>query len=106
MSPNRIRTTSWLFDVGQTRTIAAEPVVAFSLLAIFDNEVYGLVEIQNQGESPTSKRGCLIMNVPKILVRSRDNFEPKITATLRKIDSGKAYLQISVAPSIRQMRRQ
>lgn len=77
--------------------------VRFRVLAIGDTFVAGELWVRGLTETPV--KGNLDLNMPVVMLRLPNN-EPGLTLTLRKIEAGRAFMQVTAHPSIKQKPRE
>lgn len=95
VNPNPDPADLWPFAVEQERIISYDPFLSFRVTRIGEFRIHG---IQTLGE--VTVRGSLPLNHPCVIVRAAETGEPMVTLTLRKIEDGKAYLQVTGNPVI------
>lgn len=87
----------WPFAAGQRRVISPQaPISAFTVTTIHETHIDG---VQQLGD--TIVHGTLRLDEPCIIEKSARTGEPLVTLTLRKIDNGIAYLQVTVNPKLK-----
>ncbi len=93
----------WPFQAAESRTIGIsgdDTVSVFRVNAIHDTWIQGTQTLGAQ-----TVEGELHLNRPVVIERSAAG-ETLVTLTLRRIADGKAYIQVTVNPKLRQGRRQ
>ncbi len=115
----------WSFEPGQSHTFGINPDLGFRVDAIFPSRRTALSEIPGsalndgctemrtiakiQGTQFMDDReikGELLMDCPVVICRSGNDGEPLVTLTLRKIEDGKAFLQVTARMDLRRGTRQ
>jgi hypothetical protein len=91
----------WVFRSGQSRTIAAEPLIVFRVDQIFTDRVTG-----TQMLDTASISGTLYPDVPAVVIKDKVTDIPVIALTLRRIESGIAYIQVTALNSVERRYRQ
>lgn len=89
----------WEFEAGQTCVIGVQPYLAFRVDSVGCAAIGGT---QTLGAQVVS--GELHLDMPVVIARDAQG-EPQVTLTLRRIDNGRAFIQVSANPKLRQGRR-
>src|SRR5438067_1249528 len=90
----------WPFSTGQARTIGIEPLLAFQVTEIHNTWVEGVETLGS-----TVVHGELHLDRPVVITKTVEG-HPLVTLTLRRIEEGKAFIQVTAAPSMKAAARQ
>jgi hypothetical protein len=93
-------TSLWPFEAGTVRVIGLEPLLTFQVNAIIENRIEGTQVLGDQAVN-----GELHLNYPVVICRDPAGL-PLVTLTLRRVEYGKAFLQVTASPAIRVGTRQ
>lgn len=91
----------WEFRVGTVKTIGYSPAVTFEVTEVASVGCTGVVIVGEQRAG-----GELWLNRPVVVCRKPDSGAPMVTLTLRRVDEGVAFIQVSASPEISQEARQ
>src|SRR5437899_6628344 len=84
--------TFWPFREGETRTLGED--CAFRVAAIHDTWIEGQLTFGSQVVD-----GALDLDLPVVILRTPLR-APSVTLTLRKIEAGTAYIQVTADPEL------
>ena len=84
----------WSFAEGQLRVIAVQPHLTFRVTKIHDTWIEGTQELDD-----ITVHGTIDLDYPVVITRSPEGI-PQVTLTLRKINNGKAFIQVTVNPNL------
>lgn len=85
----------WPFAIGQERMIGLEPYLSFRLDAIHETFIEGT---ETLGEQVV--QGRLFIDRP-VVISKWTSGEPEVTLTLRRIEDGTAFLQVTANPKLK-----
>ena len=90
----------WPFAPGQVQTIGVDPDLSFRVDRIHSREIDPyIVGTETLGDQVIE--GELHMDYPVVISRSGTDRQPLVTLTLRKIEDGKAFIQVTARSDLR-----
>jgi hypothetical protein len=94
------------FAVGEAMTLGYDELgkIYCRLRVNFIGDKFLWADFWVRGLTETPLKRELELGVPTVVLRRMNN-EPSLTLTLRKIENGRAFIQVTAHPSIRQRTR-